>query len=114
MEITREEYNNAVALETAETIQDALNHGYDPWFLNKFQKSLIAHCELVGRRLFNDGPDRKEPAVAAKVIPIDRELEHLRQSQAPGGCVSIPDSIMTPSEQLEAELEPRPGRYHVG
>jgi hypothetical protein len=143
MEITRQQYNNAVAQETVEVVMDALQDGYDPGFIKKFQRALIAHCELVGRRLFNDGPE--------SAIPVEKELEHLRDSQppAPGGCVSVPEiqkcngwykppygmgqgctldmghqgaCNLEPdiaveqsfSEQLEAELEPRPGRYHVG
>jgi len=68
-------------------------------------------------------PERKQPAVAAKVIPIDRWVSanvngkpYIRDGElvAPGGCVSLPDQhfednqkvLKTLSEQLQEDLEP--------
>jgi hypothetical protein len=140
MEITRKQYDNAVALEIADTVTDALLQGYDPWFIQKFKVALVAHCELVARRLFNDGPDQPKTDGckfhSAPEVPVEQELQHLRESQTPGGCVSVPTKkcpgwYIPPSgglqactldkghagacnlepslsEQMEAELEPRP------
>jgi hypothetical protein len=98
MNITREQYNTAVANEIADTIVTAQFEGHDLYFLKKYQKALIVHFELVGRRLFHDGPeDRVNPLNAPYNL-----------SPTPGGCVSVPDGLYSHSEQLESELEPRP------